>query len=116
METVLRQVNAMPGVIGSMLCDEEGQIRSGAFPQVFDEHILGEAAVALADSFLGLTGTTGTLDMLDFRYPEGRVVVKPLPGSFVLLLCSRAINLQLLSITINVAARKLQKVVNDTRH
>lgn len=111
MEGVLGQVNAVPGVIGSVLCDADGTVLVRALPPTFDVTILDEAAGVLADSAVGLDGTAGGVELFDFRYGGGRIVVKPLKGAFLLLLCSRAINLQLLAITFNVVARKVERLL-----
>jgi hypothetical protein len=49
-----------------------------------------------------------TLDLLDLRYSDGRVLVKVFPGAMLFLLCANSINLQVLSITLNLAVKKLE--------
>ncbi len=48
-----------------------------------------------------------TLDILDLRYAEGRIIVKAFPGALLFLLCAKNINLQVLTITLNLAVKKL---------
>jgi hypothetical protein len=64
----------------------------------------------LADSSVGLQGAAGEVEMLDLRYNEGRIIVKPLPNAFLLMLCNKTINQQLLLISVNVAMKKLEKL------
>jgi predicted regulator of Ras-like GTPase activity (Roadblock/LC7/MglB family) len=110
MEGVLTQLNAVPGIVGSMVCDDSGHLAAQAFPPLFDAAMLGEAATVLADSAFGLESATGTVDLVDLRYNEARIVIKPMQRSFLLLLCTKAVNLQLLSITLNVACKKLERL------
>ena len=111
MEAVLRQINSVPGVIGSMVCDEFGTLRSQAFPPLFEREMLEEASLALVETSMGLQGGTGEVGMLDLRYSEGRILVKALPNAFLMLLCTKTVNLQLLLISLNVALKKLEKLL-----
>jgi len=110
MQTVLQQINAVPGVTGSLICDGEGRLTAHLFPSGYDTTILQGAAATLADSSVGLQGAAGEVEMLDLRYNEGRVIVKPLPNAFLLMLCNKTINQQLLLISVNVAMKKLEKL------
>ena len=111
MQAVLNQINSVPGIIGSMVCDEDGRLSAQVFPPLFDTNMLEEAAVVLADSTFGLQGSTGAVDLLDLRYGDARIVVKPMPESFLLLLCTKAVNMQLLAISLNIAIKKLEKLI-----
>jgi predicted regulator of Ras-like GTPase activity (Roadblock/LC7/MglB family) len=110
METVLNQLNKVPGVVGSLVCDSEGTVLAQAFPGLFDAVMLKEAAAALADT-RGLESMTGTIGMLDFRYADARVVVKPLERATLLVLCAKTINPQLLLLSASVAIKKLGKQI-----
>jgi len=109
MQAVLAQINAVPGIIGSMLCEEDGRLAAQLFPPLFDASMMTEAGLALADSALGLQSATGALEMIDMRYNDARIVVRTMPQSFLVLLCTKAVNMQLLSISLNVAVKKLEK-------
>jgi predicted regulator of Ras-like GTPase activity (Roadblock/LC7/MglB family) len=111
METLLGKLNAVPGVVGSMICDPEGRVLGQAFPPAFDVARLGEAAAVLADGSVGLETVTGRIGLVDLRYGNSRIVAKPTPEGLVLLLCSRAVNLQLLMIELSVAGKKLERLV-----
>jgi predicted regulator of Ras-like GTPase activity (Roadblock/LC7/MglB family) len=110
MQAVLTQINSVPGIVGSMLCDEDGKLAAHIFPPLFDSSLMSEAAAALADSALGLQSATGTVELIDLRYNDARIVVKTMPQSFLILLCTKAVNMQLLTISLNVAIKKLEKL------
>lgn len=111
METLLANLNAVPGVVGSMICDAEGRVLGQAFPPAFDVARLGEAAAVLADGSVGLETVTGPIGLIDLRYGNARVVARPMPDGLLLLLCSKAVNLQLLMIEVSVTAKKLERMV-----
>lgn len=114
MQTVLKQLNEVPGVVGSLLCDQDGRVLAQEFPALFDATLLEEAAVALADSAVGLETMTGPLGLLDFRYADARLVVKPIEGFRLLMLCAKNINLQLLLISASVASSKVARMGQET--
>ncbi len=111
MQSLLSQLNSVPGVVGSLLCDTEGRLLAQAFPPLFEPSRLRDAAAVLADGTAGLETVTGKVGMVDLRYGEARIVVKPMTGAHLLFLCTRAINLQLLVLSTSVAVPKLEKLV-----
>lgn len=112
MQALLATLNSMPGVMGSMVCDAEGRLRAHAFPEAFAAATLQEVATVVADGALGLETVTGRIDLVDLRYGETRLVVKPLEGGLVVLLCGRSANVPLLGISISVATKKLEKLLH----
>jgi predicted regulator of Ras-like GTPase activity (Roadblock/LC7/MglB family) len=113
MEAALSQLNAVPGVVGSLVCDRRGQVRAQAFPAGIDAAHVAQAALLLADGAEGLALAQGTTDLVDFRFAESRLVVKAWPGALLLVQCGKATNLQFLTIAIGVAAAKLAQATAD---
>ncbi len=112
METVLGQLNSVPGVIGSLVCGPEGQVMARAFPPTFDPATLADAARALSESAAGLATVTGDVSMLDLRCATARIVARPVAGASLLFLCTPGMNLQPLAISTAVVASKLEKLVS----
>lgn len=108
MVEVLEQLNSMPGVVGSLVCGAAGEVQAAAFPQLFDARMLAKASAALAASELSQHGR-GSWELVDVRCGEGRIVVKPLAGAYLLLLCAKTVDLQVLGIALAAAAEKLEK-------
>ncbi len=113
MQTLLTQLNAVPGVLGSLVCGTDGQLLAQAFPPVFDGSTLAETAASLAESTAGLVTITGPVRMLDLRHANARVVVQPIRGGNLLFLCAPTVNMQPLVISASVAAPKLEKLVAE---
>jgi predicted regulator of Ras-like GTPase activity (Roadblock/LC7/MglB family) len=111
MQTVLNQFNAVPGVLGSLICDTDGKLLGQAFPEEVPAAALQGAASALSDKVPALESALGSASMLDFRYANARIAVKGLKGARVLFLCSPSVNLELLGMAVSGAARKVEKLV-----
>jgi predicted regulator of Ras-like GTPase activity (Roadblock/LC7/MglB family) len=111
MESLLSQLNAVPGVVGTLLSDPEGTPLAHAFPPLFDASLLRQAARVLGGGVAGLETVCGRIDMIDLRYGEARIVVRPVAGGRLLFLCTAAMNLQPLAISAAVAVPRIEKLL-----
>lgn len=116
MEDILRDINAVVGVTGSFVCDTEGQVLAQALPDAFDAGVLSPVGRTLAQTIAGLETTNrrkvGDIDLL---YGGGRLIVKNLGVGCLCVLCVRRINVPLLNLTANVAAKKLSEKLKEAR-
>lgn len=96
--------------MGAMVSDENGAVLAHSFPAFFDTSTLKGAADMLQDKTVGLEDITGGVTLFDLRFELGRLLIKPLPRMFITILCQPAVNIQLLSISLNVAIKKLEKI------
>jgi predicted regulator of Ras-like GTPase activity (Roadblock/LC7/MglB family) len=111
MQTVVSQLNSVPGVIGSLACDREGRLLAHAFPSVFDGSLLADAARVIVDGTAGLELAAGQADLLEFRFADAHVFVKPFTGGVLLALAGEETQLQVLSLSVSLAAGKLAKLL-----
>jgi predicted regulator of Ras-like GTPase activity (Roadblock/LC7/MglB family) len=111
MQSVLAQLVTVPGVVGGMVYDADGTLLSKTFPPLFDDALLENAARVLVDGAAGLETVTGKVGMLDMRFAEARIVVRPMAGAHLVLLCAAQTNLQLLNISASVAVPKIERLV-----
>jgi predicted regulator of Ras-like GTPase activity (Roadblock/LC7/MglB family) len=107
MKDILHHINSVDGVMGSALFTPKGDVLVHAFPALIDAASLKRAASLILECSYGLQMSL-TLDLLDFRYSDGRIIVKTFPGAMLFLMCANTINLQVLSITLNLAIKKLE--------
>lgn len=107
MKDILRHINSVDGVMGCAVFSLKGDLVDHAFPALIDAASLKKAASLTLECFHGLQ-VSQTLDLLDLRYSDGRILVKAFPGAMLFLMCANSINLQVLSITLNLAAKKLE--------
>lgn len=96
--------------MGSAVFNERGDILAHAFPALIDNASLTKAASLTLECTHGLQ-IAQSLELLDFRYADGRILVKAFPGAILYLLCAKNINLQVLTITLNLAAKRLESLI-----
>jgi predicted regulator of Ras-like GTPase activity (Roadblock/LC7/MglB family) len=107
MQDILQHINSVEGVIGSAVFGEKGDVLNHAFPALIDAASITTAAGLALECAHGLQ-IAQTLDILDLRYAEGRIILKTFSGAMLCLLCSKNVNMQVLSITLNLAIKKLE--------
>ena len=110
MQDILQHINSVEGVIGSAVFSDKGEVHAHAFPSLIDVAALKKAAALTLECTYGLQ-IEQSLDMLDLRYAEGRILVKSFPGAMLCLLCAKNINLQVLFITLNLAVKRLESLL-----
>ncbi|HYS79222.1 MAG TPA: roadblock/LC7 domain-containing protein [Anaeromyxobacteraceae bacterium] len=113
MNDVLAQLNAVPGVLGSLVSDREGQLLAHAFPPTFDAGQLQRAAAVLAERAPALDSALGKVGLADFRYAGARVVVKGIGGGRLVFLCAPAVNLPFLGMSATAVVPKLERLVRE---
>lgn len=111
MQDILQNINSVEGVIGCAVFSQRGDVLAHDFPALIDAVSLKKAAALTLECAHGLQ-ISESLDILDMRYADGRVVVKRFSGAMLFLLCAKNINLQILSITLNLATKKLEKIIH----
>lgn len=107
MKDILQHINSVDGVIGAALFSHTGKVVAHAFPALIDVESLKKAASLTLECSHGLQ-ISQTADLFDLRYSDGRVIIKVFPGAILFLLCANSINLQVLSITLNLAIKKIE--------
>jgi predicted regulator of Ras-like GTPase activity (Roadblock/LC7/MglB family) len=112
MENILKDINAVVGVMGSFVCDDDGQVLARLLPDILDEASLSPVGRTMAQTVTGLwLARRRKVNSVDLVYREGRLVVKNLRGGCLCILCVPTINFPLLNLTANVAARKVAKQI-----
>ncbi len=110
MQTILQQITAIDGVIGCSLYNDQGKILAAVCPLILDEKQLATAAGMVLDTLHALQ-VPQTMFGLDLRFGEGRLIVRPLSGAFISVLCAKNVNMSMVNITLNLALRKLEQLV-----
>jgi phosphate transport system substrate-binding protein len=106
MQGMLEGLNAVPGVLGSMLYDRDGRVLAHALPVEHGAAELRQAAEALARSSGELRSLAGAVSLVDLHYARHRLVLRPVGAGTLLLLCdSGASPQQLLASVSQVVAR-----------
>ncbi len=107
MRQVLQQLADIPGVVGTLAAGPRGELLASAFPPLYDELALHQVAALFSDETSGLRSLAGPDGSLDVRYARGRVMAKPFAGGTVMALATLTADAQLLVLTLEQAARRL---------
>jgi predicted regulator of Ras-like GTPase activity (Roadblock/LC7/MglB family) len=110
-EALLSQLNAFPGVVGSLLADDQGRVLASAFPPAFDAEVLSQLGLVAAEGIAGLNADGPGLRTLGLRYGDAQVVVRPLAGASLVFLCTRNANPQPLLMSAAAAAPRVERLV-----
>jgi predicted regulator of Ras-like GTPase activity (Roadblock/LC7/MglB family) len=111
MHTMLAQLNqAVPGVLGSLVCDGDGRLLAHAFPKEIEVARVEGAAALLAERSAALDGALGGVTTLDLRCASARIVVKASERARLLFLCAPSVNVPLLSLSAAGALRKVSQL------
>lgn len=111
LEILLGQVNAFPGVVGSMVCSEQGEVVADAFPASVTDGTAARAAQVLADHGGGLGAIGGPYTMLSVRLANARLLARRLRGGHLVVLCTPGVNPQPLALLAASTAPKLEKLL-----
>ncbi len=110
MQTVLSQLNSVPGVIGSLVADTGGKLVAHAFPSLFDGAMLEDAARVILDGAAGLDLAPGRTELVEFRFADAILFVKPLPGGVFVVLATKGTNAHFLGLSVSLASAKIAKL------
>jgi predicted regulator of Ras-like GTPase activity (Roadblock/LC7/MglB family) len=114
-QQLLDDINAVAGVTGSFVCDSAGTIVAESLPPSFEGTAVQLVARTLLQTVDGLETTRRRrVHQLDIVFRESRMVVKNLRVGCLYVLCARNINVPLLDLTANLAARKLTQALKET--
>ncbi len=107
METILKEINLVLGVSGSFICDAEGKLLAQALPNITDPAPVAMAARVVAQVLQALESAGQRASEIDLTFADRRLILKTVRGGALAILCARSINLPLLNLTANLAAKKL---------
>ncbi len=107
METILKELNAVLGVIGSFVILENGTLGACVMPERWDAAAIALAARVASQTFQALELSGQRIADADLVYSNGRLQLKNLPGGILVILCARNINIPLLNLTANGVVKKL---------
>lgn len=110
METVLRSVVTSAGIIGGMITDDAGHLLVRSMPDMYDSGQLARVSAILMEQQYGLEDATGGVRQMEIRFELGKLINRAVGERSLVLLCEPGVNMQSLSIALNVASKKLEKI------
>lgn len=112
MESILQDLRACAGVEGAYVFDSDGRLAAGVGLERFAAEALCTVARTMSRTFEGLkSARRRKVTDLDLVFESERVIVKNLGTGCLVLVCAPSINLPLLNLTANLAARSLTSLL-----
>ncbi len=110
MKALLEEVQSIPGVIGSYVFNPEKGIIISEMPLVFKDSNLVKIGKMLAKIYMTGFGSFPDISEITLYYDESLVVVRKIPaGVFLIIFCDPSLNLNLLTMTLNLIMDDLNK-------
>src|SRR5574341_108104 len=107
MDAALKEINAVLGVKGSFVIAADGHVAASAISDSQDSARLGMAARIVTQTFGALETAKQRVTEMDLLFGQSRLILKNLRVAILAILCTRNINLPLLNLTADVAAKKI---------
>lgn len=115
MQALLSDINRIPGIAGSMVCDRDGRVLAEAAPADIGGAVLLETARALAKGTADLEAIAGAVSLIELHHGKKRIVARQISGGTLLTICEKDANpRQLLSAVAEVIERHGQKAAGPS--
>jgi len=115
-EGLLNWMGNTPGIVGSLVVDNEGRIPGKMLPEECQGTRVEEAGLVLSDLEIGLSELVGNIKSADFRCQNRRVFAQRVPGASrftMLVICGKGHqHSSVIEIVTSVGARKLGVLCN----
>jgi predicted regulator of Ras-like GTPase activity (Roadblock/LC7/MglB family) len=116
LESILKDINAVSGVTSCFVCNGEGELIASDLPDLFDEAILSTVGRTMAQTMAGMAiARRRKIGDIDLVYDQGQLIAKNLGEGCLCILCVRNINVPLLNLTAEVAAKKLKAKITNKK-
>lgn len=115
MKGILRDINAMVGVQGSFVTDGTGEVVSLVNESDFLEGSLKIVSQEIIQTVRSLRFANLHPDEFDLSFEKGRVIARLVGPGMLVILCSRDINIPLLNLTAEVAAKRIERLLESAK-
>jgi len=115
MEDLLREINQLPDVRGSFICDGNGLVLSSAMPETDPQEVdnIGREVVQVVALLQMLGEETG---ILDFLFSDGRILVNGLADLSLVVLCEPNIDISMVRLKSNVTLAEIRRDGRFRKH
>jgi len=115
MENILKEINELPGVRGSFVCDGNGVVISSAMPEIYDKEVenIGREVVQVIALLQILREDT---DIIDFLFSDGRILVNGLIDFSLIVFCEPNIDISMVRLKSNVVLAEIRRNGKFKKH
>lgn len=116
MENILKEINAVMGVTGCFVCNNDGEIISSTLPAQFDETSLSNIGLTMLQTIAGMEKIrrrkVGDIVLVFKQYS---FIAKNFGDGCLYIFGARNINVALLNLTANLAVKRLSEKIKTTK-
>jgi hypothetical protein len=102
-EKELEQVGSVPGVGGSFVCDNRGDVIVSSDPAVLATVTMNTIGREVARAFLALEAGGQSANRIDFVYDSWRLLAQDIGDAVVFVVCQPEADMSLVRMTVDVA-------------
>jgi len=114
-QAILGDIGALMGVTGSFVCGRDGALVGKAMPAETEDSGLATIGRSLMQTFAGLEADRHKRPTeLDLVFKGGLLLVRNLGSGCLCVLCGRHVNVAMVNMTVNMAARKVKEALAAT--
>ncbi|MBW2058349.1 MAG: roadblock/LC7 domain-containing protein [Deltaproteobacteria bacterium] len=115
MEKILEEMNEVPGVRGSFVCDRNGTVICRDMPERYGDQLenIGREVVQVVALLQSLGEET---EVLDFLFSDGRILVNGLRDLSLVVFCEPDIDVSMVRLKSNVTLGELRRDGRFKRH
>ncbi len=115
MKGILKDINAMVGVEGSFVADGKGEILSSVDKNNYPEESLKAVSWEIIQTVRSLRFAQVNPEEFDLCFAKGRVIARVIGSGMLVILCSKDINIPLLNLTVDVAAKRIEQSLESAK-
>lgn len=109
MDSLLQEINMLPGVLGCFVYNSKQQVAGKKMPPIFKNNAIQSIGNLLARTIQ--MGSMAELNFTDieFKYNESAIIVNPLAGgALLIIICEPTTNKSLVSMTTGMLAKDIE--------
>ncbi|MBA3005095.1 MAG: hypothetical protein KKB91_07425 [Proteobacteria bacterium] len=113
MDSLLKEINMLPGVFGCFVYTGNQELAAAKLPPIFKENTIKTMGNLLTRTIK--MGTMANLDMasIEFKFDVSLLIIKPLAeGAILVMVCEPAVNKSLINMTLSMLINDIQTAVN----
>ena len=113
MHTILRDLQDVPGVIGSFVVSSSGTLVDKAMPAVVGDDVYPDLGRRLATALETLDATISSFDDVLMKFDEHSLYCRRLQNGILSIISSATVNYPALRMATNIASAKIDPLIPD---
>jgi hypothetical protein len=113
MDSLLKEINMLPGVFGCFIYTGNQKLAAAKLPPIFKEDTIKTMGKLLTRTIQ--MGCMTNLDMagIEFKFDMSLIIIKPLEeGAILVMVCEPAVNKSLINMTLSMLKHDIQTAIN----